>query len=774
MSFAYADYAAVPESSSNSKRKRTRLSIDGFSCNWTLVAVLLFGLIGVSLLIPGLVFTVRTYNRSGTIQNEVQTLETAILSTSNTNNVPTTAAPTANPVIAISDTLNNLVASVSQTQLNSVQLVPASDQLCITLANADNSTLRATACSTQQSIGSLGCTSSSATCLVRFTDLKNTDTSVTLASNNRSLSISALEMYYVQWAGQISSRCPVSSPLIDLSLIEVASNTVIYSFSLTGYGRQQFCARALLAPGSALAFRVDDSSQTYSTDLLSISATISTTPDFSWLRWSGGFDQNLKVQWIPFLPSTIPANSTAYSPQYPTSSTVLPWLSNVIPSDFPATCPPPPGSLLPNCNAYDKRRSVQEGVGFFIYSNFSAQSPTDPKTSLFLTNRANRANNYRKKVYMAALTSRILPFYQEKVQNFVNQVYSGWVEYNKPLLSSFKEALVRFFLDLHAGVNDHPDYVIDYFSSFEEFVAAADLTLPSYYRSHINFKRVSEYMRQRSIYVVANDDTSTVTYWWHKAGFETDNLVFEMVHNIVAFSQFGNVMFMIARDMTLGTPTLGTATAQYDFIGKYANATTDADRLDVVRELYRLLVPNGVSFSFLREFTNPTGPAVQSRHVHQLIMLTTTGFLTNQSDAFNPVNWASYYQFDTQKYAQSQASLNSFSCPPSVGTVDGSSADPTQPLFPEILLSTSSVDNETVLDICNPNVTFVPQYPVYTPFGLGYRRCPGELLSYMIPQMMLARFNGLQFYIGAPPATQPTIGVAPFTVVPNVFYARAA
>jgi hypothetical protein len=245
----------------------------------------------------------------------------------------------------------------------------------------------------------------------------------------------------------------------------------------------------------------------------------------------------------------------------------------------------------------------------------------------------------------------------------------------------------------------------------------------------------------------------------------------------VAFSQFGNVMFLIARDATLGTPILDGSTVNYQFIAQYNAATSDEDRLNVVRELYRLLVPNGISFSHLHEYgvDEATAPFVEARHIHQVIMLMNTA-AEQGLDPSDPTNWASYYAFDLAKYADFPASLQSSSvnCPAGTPSVDFSSeTDPSAPALPELFASTSEIDGETVLDVCNPQATYVPTLPTYMPFGVGYRRCPGELFSYQITQMMLARFKNLEFYIGDAPAEKPVIGVAPFTVVPNIFYASA-
>jgi len=293
---------------------------------------------------------------------------------------------------------------------------------------------------------------------------------------------------------------------------------VIKSFKISAHGSTQICTYALLQPGSQIAIRIDDTSSAYQSDILSVSGTIFTTPDYDELLWATDHDNNaLWWQWIP-----IPFSGAL--PGYQ-NDVPRPWFSNVFPYQDPGDNFPP---SLPN--RYDKRRSLYEGIGYFIHQNFSAQKTDDPYTSIFLTNYQDRGpNTYRKKVYQAALTSRVLPSYQEKIQNFINSAYSGWVLFNRPLLSSFKTEVINFFLDIHVGVNEHPQIVIDYFWAFGEFWGKLDWTLPSLYTSHIHYDTVFEYLKERANVVINTGDTSTITYWWHKAGLVSENLFFEML-----------------------------------------------------------------------------------------------------------------------------------------------------------------------------------------------------------------------------------------------------
>lgn len=239
--------------------------------------------------------------------------------------------------------------------------------------------------------------------------------------------------------------------------------------------------------------------------------------------------------------------------------------------------------------------------------------------------------------------------------------------------------------------------------------------------------------------------------------------------------QFGNVLHLLAEDQINGTPLLGFPTVppiKYNFFGKFAQATTEAQKLNVVRELYRLLVPNSVSASYLRPKGGETTFPTQVLHVHKAMMLFSTGYAADPTNPANPVNLLSYYQYNVTKYAKFDASLGDINCPAGTAAIDGSGPIPSQAFMADKLFVSSPVDSETEWDVCNTKAIYTPPLPLYAPFGLGYRRCAGELFTYQLTLMMLERFNGLEFYVGTPPANQPIIGVAPERVVANKYYAR--
>src|SRR6202030_705278 len=105
----------------------------------------------------------------------------------------------------------------------------------------------------------------------------------------------------------------------------------------------------------------------------------------------------------------------------------------------------------------------------------------------------------------------------------------------------------------------------------------------------------------------------TFAYWWIKNGgdgeyFAHKDVVFEVFHNFVALSQWGNTMYNIMLKLAkdTGDPDARswfkkTMEGNYDEVKD--NAFTPLERF--VMELFRTITPNGGSISALQETTTP-------------------------------------------------------------------------------------------------------------------------------------------------------------------------
>lgn len=493
------------------------------------------------------------------------------------------------------------------------------------------------------------------------------------------------------------------------------------------------------------------------------------------------FDDTVLQRYIPVRPSFL--TDPPFPPQYQTPPGAYPWNTNIIPYEInqaPEGVPP----ATPNSDGYDNFQSVSYVLAFYVAIDITTLPPNDEKVTLFLVNLADRGdNNYRKKVYMWALTCEKMEKYKPKIEKFLNNVYSEITIFSRPVLSSFQKELVLFMLNLHFGTDEYPEYVVTYFQYFIEIVGAgaADnpraLTNCDWVRKMVygyqTTPRVREYIRQRSVVVEQNQDDTSIIFYWQQAGMPVEQILTEAIHNIIAFNQFTNLMFLLVVDRINGTPVPPNPPAPpvppiiYNFSAAYTAAAGNSPlQLNILREAYRLLVPSSISFSRLVEAV-PTAPGpVKVNHIHKAIMIQQSG--------------PAYFAFNPARYDPAFSTDFSACNPPIIP------GNPPNPVFdPATYFTNSAVDGETVLPNSSP--TMIPVFPYvaggtsYWPFGAGYRRCPGEIFNYFLGLMMLEKFQNL---FNAPqlagatrfrfdPPTGASISPSPFTFVSDNIFVNA-
>jgi cytochrome P450 len=137
-----------------------------------------------------------------------------------------------------------------------------------------------------------------------------------------------------------------------------------------------------------------------------------------------------------------------------------------------------------------------------------------------------------------------------------------------------------------------------------------------------------------------------------------------------------------------------------------------------VMELFRVISPNGGSISSLQQL----GMREPERHGYAI-----TPHLAVSTD---PRHWENPLEFDPERYKSAPASdqigkeraraIGFARCPfekASFPVKDGRNADMTNSAF------------GTVFGVVDGKPHPVCDYAGFTPFGFGYRRCPGELLT---------------------------------------------
>lgn len=551
------------------------------------------------------------------------------------------------------------------------------------------------------------------------------------------------------------------------------------------------------------------------------------------------------LPYLDYLPPLGPGSNPLLPGQYPTFTSVFPWREAIIPWEKEQVFPvfPPPMSTTDNSaiivtpddpygltpfpdfpippfpansingypDQYDKLKSVPDSVIYYIGFDQKLIEPKTEAWTLFLTNFEDRGYsgeiglpewqlaNYQKKVYMNALSLDKLQFYIPKIEQFANNAFSAATTYGKPLTSSFQENLVLFFLRMHIGNQDYPEYVIKWFSDFIKFIGIGDASNPLRAQllmyGNTTSPAIFSYFHDKNVEVISNADKTCIAYWWSQAGLSSEALVFECVHNIVAFSQFSNVIFTTVYaglhpknklKIVPGAPELGDLPGFptfENFLVDYAaasgapGATGKDNKLNVIRESYRSLVPNSLSFSFVNpNVPDPDGNVIKARHLHQSIMISNSSnvgpYTTLPNPPFPPqltslFNQAyNYFTYNPDQYdADFNTDLNDL-----VGI----------PVVTDVLAAsiTSVLDQETVVDAtttpARPIVPIFPK-PTYSPFGLGYRRCAGEMFTYLVTEKLFDKFSTVEYEerpnVDHPlPLTYPLVSIAPFKrVEDNIF-----
>jgi hypothetical protein len=356
-------------------------------------------------------------------------------------------------------------------------------------------------------------------------------------------------------------------------------------------------------------------------------------------------------------------------------------------------------------------------------------------------------HNLRKRIYFSALTPDLYgPKYREKVATFfdelLDQKHAG-----KPFMRHYLDYYFDIYWDLHLGVKGDavPAGVRQIGESFNTVLAYRNPMQQIVYENYMNVRSligplkewIDDRVRDIESGRTANPDKTVAWYWLKNAGngehFSRKDIVFEVFHNFVALSQWGNTIFGI---MSRLSKYSGDADVRASFIktmsGDYDHAAggpfTPLELL--VMELFRTISPNGGSLSAMEDARRSAYG--ESPHALLDARFQRHGYMSTPHTAtsFDPSHWRNPQQFDPERYQKVATSaqideakcqqIGFAKCPFDITTfdvADGRRAGLTNSGFGTVF----GVVEGKPLPVCD--------YAGFAPFGFGYRRCPGEQLT---------------------------------------------
>lgn len=646
----------------------------------------------------------------------------------------------------------------------------------------DTDVLAATFCTRCRSSSQPKCTGS--VCRADFVEFESYNPTVTQPGPSTQITVNALGYYRFQILLTATTACPVRK--IEVALWDEINNMQLgESVLVNSFAPTELFVDRIIEADTYVSVRVVDPSNK---DRLAAYGRVLRSTLLDALLQQTFFDANTKVQWIPDRPASLPppppaiGSSPLFPGQYPNDTVTYPWFSPVIPAavltpPLPTLAPPlPPLQAVPNADGHSKFQSVPTSLDTYFARDTFNDPSTDPALTLFQTALEDRGldtlgrRNHLKTEYMTALTAERVLLYVPKMQAFVNRVYSLVVTNDLPLLSTFKDELIEFFLDVHWGHDEErPQFVRDYFRLFIDIVGFGDPTLPGRNEAFMfgadNSQAVRDYARTQTIKVISERDTTAIVYWWNLGGLPDERQLTEAVHNIVAFSQFNHHLFLVIRDAISGTPFPPPLppNIQYNFLGIYASLPTDEAKLNLIRESYRILLPNGNDFSRVKE-ANPSGETVQSRHLRLPIQIAAHTVLAGGDQTAGAID---FLTLDLSRYDDPvlgddyNTNFTSNNCP--------ELSEDSDFFYPELQFNVSDIDGETLVDLCNPKLFPVFKLLKYYPFGAGYRRCAGEAFNMIFTKLIFDRFINTPFEFRNITNPDP-VTLAPFVFAPDTIF----
>ena len=381
-----------------------------------------------------------------------------------------------------------------------------------------------------------------------------------------------------------------------------------------------------------------------------------------------------------------------------------------------------------------------------------------------------QAQNLLKRRYYAAVTPDLYDkYYQPKIQDFFKRLLGPYTR-GLPMMRQYLDSYWDLYWDLHLGVSGQevPSFAREIGAAFIACLANIDVFDPEFQRNYMTVRelrpQLNRWIRARIEILSAGGPgaKTTIAYYWVKNDIPIENVVFECFHNFVALSQWGNSIYGTIELLREGGNSEVRAIYEATMKDPNRNNRSQAEPFSpldcFVMELFRTIVPNNASISAQQNVQRLNEGVVYTFHDHVALADSTT-------------HWNAPSQFDPRRYldrattaepnSERAERLGLARCPfqhESYQVKDGR---------PNVDLVNSGFG--TVYSAVDGKACPVVDDAGYSPFGFGYRRCPGEIMTVAVMEDFLDQL-WREEKLGArlvklPLARPERVAVAPNTLV---------